>query len=215
MQLDIYKTLIFDCDGVVLNSNEIKTKAFYDVTKHFGQDAAQAFVDYHLSNGGISRYAKFKYFFNHILNQAVQEDVFNKTLQLFAKNVKRHLLKCEIAKGLDQLRARTKLANWMIVSGGDQAELRNIFSIRKLDMYFDGGIFGSPDNKAQILKREVANGNISSPALFIGDSKYDFMVAKTIGLDFIFVTDWSDVENIKDFVHKENIRTFESISKIK
>ena len=28
-----YQTLIFDCDGVVLNSNKIKTQAFYDVAK--------------------------------------------------------------------------------------------------------------------------------------------------------------------------------------
>ena len=29
MILNKYKTLIFDCDGVILNSNQLKTKGFF------------------------------------------------------------------------------------------------------------------------------------------------------------------------------------------
>ncbi len=50
--LNQYKTLVFDCDGVVLNSKKIKTQAFYEATKHFGHDATQTLVDYHKLNGG-------------------------------------------------------------------------------------------------------------------------------------------------------------------
>jgi len=60
-KITIYKTLVFDCDGVVLNSNKIKTQAFYEATKQFGHESAQALVDYHVANGGISRYAKFEW----------------------------------------------------------------------------------------------------------------------------------------------------------
>ena len=31
-----YKYLIFDCDGVILNSNNIKTEAFGEVVAYFG-----------------------------------------------------------------------------------------------------------------------------------------------------------------------------------
>jgi len=55
--LNEYQALVFDCDGVVLNSNKIKTQAFYEATKQFGHESAQALVDYHVANGGISRYA--------------------------------------------------------------------------------------------------------------------------------------------------------------
>lgn len=57
-----YQTPAFDCDGVVLNSNKIKTEVFYEATKHFGYDSALALVDYHVRNGDISRYVKYKYF---------------------------------------------------------------------------------------------------------------------------------------------------------
>jgi beta-phosphoglucomutase-like phosphatase (HAD superfamily) len=38
--------LIFDCDGVILTSNKIKSQAFYDVAKIYGHEPAQALKDY-------------------------------------------------------------------------------------------------------------------------------------------------------------------------
>ena len=58
-----YKTLVFDCDGVVLNSNQLKIQAYYDVAIKFGanEQQAQALVAHHVKLGGISRYPKFEY----------------------------------------------------------------------------------------------------------------------------------------------------------
>jgi hypothetical protein len=42
-------TLVFDCDGVVLNSNRIKTEAFRLVAAPYGEAAAEALVQYHLA----------------------------------------------------------------------------------------------------------------------------------------------------------------------
>ncbi len=165
--------------------------------------------------GGISRYAKFEYFFNEILKQKIEAKVFDDILLHFAQIVKEHLMRCEAAEGLDQLRIHTKLAKWLIVSGGDQTELLEVFVIRGIETYFDGGIFGSPDNKTEILEREMAKRNIMVPALFIGDSKYDYKVAKADGIDFAFVSNWTEVENFSDFVVKENINTFESLRSLK
>ena len=49
-----YNTLIFDCDGVILNSNNIKSKAFYDVALPYGVKAAEELYTYHIKNNGIS-----------------------------------------------------------------------------------------------------------------------------------------------------------------
>ena len=64
--LKSYKNLIFDCDGIVLNSNKIKTEAFKEVVYQYGNEAAEELVKYHVMNGGISRYEKFNYFFETI-----------------------------------------------------------------------------------------------------------------------------------------------------
>ena len=62
-----YKSLIFDCDGVILNSNKIKTESFRKILKNFDTCAIQEFIDYHENNGGLSRYIKLDYFLSNIL----------------------------------------------------------------------------------------------------------------------------------------------------
>ena len=200
-----YKSLVFDCDGVVLNSNKIKTEAFYDVASIYGYEVAKKLKDYHLNNGGISRYAKFEYLITDILNLKLEQQVLKLLLDDFADKVKQALMACEVAKGLEALRQKTDQANWLIVSGGDQAELREVFAERRLDKYFDGGIFGSPDTKDAILERELNNKNITKPAIFIGDSKYDYQAAELSGLDFIFLTDWTDVVDFNSWCDEKCI----------
>ena len=215
LNLSYYQTLVFDCDGVVLNSNKIKTQAFYEATKHLGHESAQALVDYHVQNGGISRYVKFEYFINEILKQALDQTILNDLLNRFSQAVKQGLMTCEVAEGLDQLKAKTPDANWLIVSGGDQTELKQVFTERGLDHYFEGGIFGSPDTKDTILAREIANGTITRPALFLGDSKYDYQAAKTAGLDFVFLSGWTEVYDWTSWCEENNITHIDSFKRLK
>ena len=199
MRLDSYETLVFDCDGVVLNSNQVKTCAFYEVALAYGESAAQALVDYHRANGGISRYRKFEYFLEQIVDPDTTGPSLEQLLSAFADRVRVLLGECEIAEGLFELRERTAGARWLLVSGGDQSELRGVFDARGIEGLFDGGIFGSPDSKDEILARELERGNIRSPALFIGDSRYDYEAANRAGVDFLFLTGWTEVEGYLDY----------------
>lgn len=206
-----YETLVFDCDGVVFNSNKIKTAAFYTVTKDFGSHAAKSLVEYHLQNGGVSRYEKFIFFITKILKKKVDQVQLNSLLLNFAKAVRVGLMECEIAEGLDRLREETKHAKWLLVTGGDQAEVRDIFFARGLTYLFDGGIFGSPDPKDVILNREISRKNIIKPCIFLGDSKYDFQVSAREGLDFIFLSKWTEVEDWQDFITHKKIPQYNSL----
>lgn len=203
MTLDNYKTLVFDCDGVILNSNKVKTQAFYNAALPYGETAARALVEYHVANGGISRYKKFELFLSKMSSDKIEGPGLDELLKCYASEVRSGLLNCDVAEGLSDLREQTKHTNWLIVSGGDQLELREIFFERGLYTYFDGGIFGSPDTKDQILQREITRGNIQKCALFFGDSKYDFEAAKRAQLDFIFVSEWSESNYLfPDVEHK-------------
>lgn len=209
-----YKTLVFDCDGVVLNSNKVKTDAFYQTALLYGEEAAQALVEYHVANGGVSRYKKLAYFLNTLVPQYAAKTSGPKLdglLDAYASHVLQGLLTCDIAEGIYELRKNTPNTNWLIVSGGDQAELRHVFAERGLAEYFDGGIFGSPDTKDEILKREINNDNIQQPALFLGDSKYAYQAAIKAGLDFIFLSGWTEVEEWKSFICKNKIHELKNI----
>ena len=205
INLTQYKTLVFDCDGVVLNSNKIKTQAFYDVAKVYGGEPAQALKEYHVKNGGISRYAKFEYFLTGILGKTLEHEELNNLLEEFAQEVKKSLLVCEVVEGIELLRSQTKHTNWMIVSGGDQVELREVFAQRGLDKLFYGGIFGSPDTKDTILAREIKNANIIRPCLFVGDSKYDYQAANQAGIDFVFISQWTEVNDWQKFCEENTL----------
>ena len=42
-----YNTIVFDCDGVILNSNAIKTEAFRNILSNYDLKAVDEFIDYH------------------------------------------------------------------------------------------------------------------------------------------------------------------------
>ena len=214
IDLTQYQTLIFDCDGVILNSNKIKTQAFYDVAKVYGYKPAQILKDYHVQNGGISRYKKFEYFLTNILQKPIETQELKKLLSNFSKEVKKALLTCEVAKNIKELRNKTKNTKWLIVSGGDQTELREVFKQRGLDVYFEGGIFGSPDDKDVILKNETKNRNIIGKSLFLGDSMYDYQAANTAKMDFIFISKWTEVKDWKKWICENEITNFNNIESI-
>ncbi len=211
-----YKSIVFDCDGVVLNSNLLKTEAYFRTAKTLGATdvQAQALVDYHVRLGGISRYHKFDYYLREILNQPSTNEAIQILLDEFGRELEVGLMGCDIAEGLEALRAATPHAKWAILSGGDQQEIRTLFAKRNLTPLFDGGLFGSPDNKDEVLAREIANGNIQLPALFLGDSKYDFEAATRAGLDFIFLNDWTEVADWQEYCAVNHIEVLGCISQL-
>jgi len=212
-EIQQYKSIVFDCDGVVLDSNVVKTEAYFRTAKNLGasDEQAQALVDYHVRLGGISRYHKFDYYLREILNQPATNEAIQALLDEFGRELEVGLMECGIADGLLTLRDATPNAKWSILSGGDQQEIRTLFAKRNLAKLFDGGLFGSPDNKDEVLAREKANGNLQFPALFLGDSKYDFEAATRAGLDFIFLSDWTEVADWKEYCASEQIKVLGGI----
>lgn len=215
MSIDItnYKTIIFDCDGVILNSNKIKIDVFYDVAIDFGasHEEALALVDYHVQFGGVSRYKKFDYFLREILKQGAKAESMSSLLSSFTSKAKAALATCEVSPFLAELRKKTYLAGWMVVSGSDQTELREILKLRNIDSLFDAGIFGSPDNKEQIIERELNCNNIKTPALFIGDSRYDHVASTKAHLSFTFLYGWTDFKEWDSYCDENRVKAFENL----
>ena len=216
--LTTYKTIVFDCDGVVLNSNKIKVDAYYGVAKRMGgsDDNAQAFVQHHVTKGSFPRNGKIEYYLKEIVKQPITSATVQQYLEAFEDILDKSLMKCEIAPALLALKTATPQARWMLLSGGDQAELRRVFPRRKigcrnLDQLFEVGIFGGPDQKDEVLAREVANGNIQFPALFVGDSKYDHQAAVRAGLDFVFLSGWTEVRDWQEYCATHQVFALESI----
>ena len=59
----------------------------------------------------------------------------------YGKECKNSLLNCEVAEDLEKLKDLTYNIPWIIVSGGDQKELRDIFKNKKLCKFFERWYF--------------------------------------------------------------------------
>lgn len=205
--LSIYKTIVLDCDGVVLNSNQTKVDAYYNTAKRMGgsDEQAQAFVDYHIKLGSIPRNDKIRYYITEIIKQPLTPELFQAFMDTFTVILDETLMQCEVAPALMDLKQKTAQAQWMLMSGGDQEELRNIFPRRGLDTLFELGIYGGPTKKNEHLAQLIADGTIQFPALFIGDSRFDHQASTGAGLDFVFVADWTDMPDWKAYCKEHQV----------
>lgn len=196
--LDIsrFSRVIFDCDGVILDSNNLKSDAFGDVAAEHSQELAASFVEYHRRNGGVSRYVKFEHFFRDMLGHASPEVQARRAVERYAGIVEEKLLKCDLISGVVPLLEKLLSLNvpCAINSGGDEEELKRVFGRRGLAVFFCH-ILGSPTSKAANMRRLADSGFLSGSCIFFGDSRSDWDAAKAGGCEFAYVSgvsEWKD-----------------------
>jgi len=192
------KTLILDCDGTIFNSNPLKTEAFRQTTAPFGKVPSQALVNYHLQNGGMTRYAKFEHFLRNIIKS---QEPIEPLVASYASYVRASLLSAPCAP-LRQLKNLLPNTTWIVVSGGDPNEISEALDHKGLLNLFDD-ILGAPEPKHNILRKL----NVQHPALYIGDSRLDHQAAQSANIGFVFVYAWSDFAGWNDYCSIHNIPT--------
>tara|TARA_B100000315_G_C14590129_1_gene595321 strand:+ start:623 stop:1297 length:675 start_codon:yes stop_codon:yes gene_type:complete len=203
-----YKVWFFDCDGVILDSNMVKTEAFRRVGQIYNPGAAEALVQYHVSHGGISRYQKFDFFFRDICADVDYKEKLDQALIEYGKCVSSELRQCEEIIGIrDFLEVLNERGDTLkfVVSGSDQEELRSVLKDRDLDRYFDG-VFGSPEKKPQILAHLFARESIAGPdadCVFCGDSRHDYEVAMESNIEFIMIYGYTEWNNWRESIPRD------------
>lgn len=95
------KAIIFDFDGVILESLDLKAEAFRELYKEYGSKISEKVVMHHLENGGISRYEKIKYYHNNFLNLHIETKEINKIASDFSGIVKNKILKVPFVAGAE------------------------------------------------------------------------------------------------------------------
>lgn len=180
-------TIFWDFDGVLMNSNAVRDKGFELVLADYPKDQVQQLIEFHQANGGLSRYVKFRYFFEEVRGEKVTDE----EVQVWANKFSEIMLANLINKDLliketnDFVKANYQNYKMHIVSGSDGNELRKICKGVGIDPYFKS-IKGSPTPKkeliANILQKE--NYNISE-YLLIGDSINDYEAAMSNNIMFM------------------------------
>lgn len=187
-------TWLFDCDGVLLDSNAVKTNAFATAVEPYGPAAVRAVVDHHVANGGVSRFEKFDRLFTDVLRRVPEPGERDRLLDVFSATARAGLETCAVdpsaAELLGELADRGIPA--YVVTGGATEEVRDVLAHHGLLAHF-GDVFGSPSTKSEILA-DLAARSVLGDAAFVGDSRLDMDVAAVHRLRRFFVTHWSEFE---------------------
>lgn len=198
----MHPVVVFDCDGVLLVSNKLKTRIFADAALAAGFDPADAarFGKHVAGNFGTSRYRLFETLlgWDDVLNRP--DTNVEALVALYADRLYAEYVRCATTPGmLAILRAlRDAGVRMFVVSGSDEAELRRMFAERRLDGFFEG-IFGSPTAKTANLIAVADSLGIAAPAgnalVFIGDAEADYKAASAIGARFIYMDHYSTAKD--------------------
>ena len=180
------KAVIFDVDGVILESVDIKTNAFGELFNKYAKHK-EAIVAYHKQNLGISRYVKFRYIYERILGLPLSKKLEKQLGKRFSDLVLRKVLRSSLVPGaLKFLRAYHKKYFFFIASGTPVKELKFILKQKKLDKFFRR-IYGSPKQKTDILLDILSRGHFKKKeVVFVGDASTDYQAARQTGVHFIF-----------------------------
>ena len=190
-------TLVFDCDGVILDSNRVKSEAFFAVAAPFGVDHAQRLLDYHHRLGGVSRYEKLAYLLDQLIRvDAERRDAtLARLLREYGEICRTKLVSCPLVSGIPSFLASIPdgVAAY-VVTGGDQSEVRDVLTQRGLLRHF-AGVLGSPVDKRDNMKALASAGAFTGRSVFFGDAALDMQLAEEFGLEFVYVygaSDWQD-----------------------
>ena len=184
-QLHQVKSIIFDFDGVILESGNIKTEAFLEVFADFPQHQ-QAILHHHLENLSVSRYDKFAWIYRELLGQVYTPTEQERLGDAFSTIVLDKILACPFVPGaLETLEALQGMYPMFVASGTPQEELELIVRERGLDRYFVE-VWGTPLKKVEIIRDILARFNLRrEEVLFVGDGVSDYQAATETGLIFL------------------------------
>lgn len=180
------KNILFDFDGVILDSMPIREFGFKEIFKEHNPDLIEKLLDFHNKNGGLSRYIKIRYFYEKLLNTNITEEEVQILADKFSVIMKKELInkKYLINETVDFIEKNYKNYFIHIVSGSDEKELQYLCQELGISEYFKS-IHGSPTIKNDLVKNIiVTHGYNCNETILIGDSINDYEAATINNLDF-------------------------------
>jgi len=180
------KVIIFDFDGVILDSANIKLRAYSAI--YSGEDPKKlpALIAHCQLHGGITRRIKFEYYEREFFGRNADPTSVEALCQRYSDIVFKAVLACPFVEGAEQLlrRASDKVA-MHVVSGTPDSELHQIIQERGLAQFFRS-VRGAPATKRDAFHRiATGEGYARRDMLVMGDSMTEYMAAQDVGIPFL------------------------------
>ena len=184
-----YRIFIFDCDGVIFDSNYFKIDAMRNalIRNNFTNIEVNASINYFKNNFGNSREHHVNEFLKiHNKNDIESSNIAKKIIHDYSHQVKEMYMDCDLTDGFDFIFQNFGSFKKYIASGSNEQELKLVFQRRKLDKYFVG-IYGSPQTKTNNIGSIIhQNQDVSKDEIvMIGDSVADYQSARKENIGFL------------------------------
>lgn len=179
------KSIIFDFDGVIIESMGIKADAFVYIFREY-PEIKDEILELHMSHGGMSRWEKIRIIYEEYLGRTLSNLKKQQLVEEFSHYVFERVIAAPYVKGaLEYLEENYQKYLCFIVSGTPHEEINEIIRRRGLNRYFRE-ILGSPDKKTE-LNQIVLKKYFLRPkeVISVGDALDDYEAAKEVGINFI------------------------------
>ena len=183
-KLTDYNVIIFDFDGVILDSMPVRDKGFELIFKNYPSDKVEELLLYHNKNGGLSRFHKIEYFYTQILKKTISKDKVYEYADRFSEEMRKELVKPKyrIKDAFEFIRCSD--AAMHIASGSEEKELQYLCREHGIDKYFMS-INGSPVTKNEIVKNIINKNNYNKAQVaLVGDSVNDYEACQVNKIKF-------------------------------
>lgn len=181
-----FDALIFDFDGVLVESTDVKTKAFATLYAGYGPEIERQVVSYHEEHAGISRFKKFRYFQEVLLGTPYSDSDGEALSTRFSQLVVDAVVDAPFVAGAEEfLDAQKGRMPMFVASGTPDDELHEIVQRRGMVSYFVS-VHGTPSTKGQIINNLLESYAFDrNRVLMIGDAVADLEGAHQAGVCFL------------------------------
>jgi phosphoglycolate phosphatase-like HAD superfamily hydrolase len=200
------KALVIDFDGTLVDSNEIKWKAFETCLSDFSEHLWEIRA-YCRDNNHTPRQEKFRHIFEKILKRPYTKEDENRFMEMFARETTERIVAApEIPGALQFLRSFTPSRRTALLSNTPHEILLTILGRRELTGFFQE-IQGAPIHKRDWISAfKNKLGMQGGEVVFLGDTFEDAKAAKEAGCIFLGVGNEALRQNVPYF-----IRNFEEL----
>lgn len=178
---------MFDFDGVLADTVEVKTDAFAEIYRPFGEDVVRRVTAHHRANGGMSRFEKFRLYHREFLGKVLTSQQLEELCDRFAALVVEKVVQSPEIPGANEFVMRSCRSGRLcaIDSGTPESEIGEIVSRRGMAAYFSA-VKGAPASKVQNLAELLLYFEMTgADTVFFGDAESDYVAAQECGAGFV------------------------------
>jgi len=182
------KGIIFDFDGVIAESVQVKTDSFASLYKQYGKNIVKKVIEHHEANGGMSRFEKIKLYHESFINKTITDEQIMGLASQFSELVVDKVIAAPYVSGvLEYIEKCYKKYKLFISTGTPTNEMHQILNGRGIAKYFIE-VHGSPEKKSAHISKIMSKYNYNPDELiFYGDANTDIDASEQARVPFVLI----------------------------